>query len=96
MSLPLNTATMNNKPIFIFGTKLKTESEFFLQVVDNEKRKSTLERKFLMMPEIDWFVIEHIAPLYMEATEKEKEPFPVGDERWLLPESNPELKDIEF
>lgn len=56
------------KPVYIFGSKLKEEKEFFLQIVDNEKRKNRLESHFFGKgDEVTWFVQEFKLPLYCPA-----------------------------
>lgn len=53
------------KPVFIFASKTQSETVFFLQIVDSEKRANRLKSFFLGKgDEITWYMYKTTLPLY--------------------------------
>lgn len=56
--MKFNTDELETVKHWIIGTKLKSEKDFFIQVVDNYKRFSSLFTKLLNDKNIDFYTME--------------------------------------
>jgi len=104
MRIELNNKNLNSKEVYIFGSKLKSENEFFLQIVDSEKKRSRMESYFLGVSDyIDFFIMPVNCPVYFFSANEKTEIVniniePVGeikvpDETW---KQHPLFRDQKF
>lgn len=92
MELQTNNPELLPDTFFLFGSKLKTENKFFLQIVETEKKKKRLEKHFSSLLYLDWYCMPLIAPSWKDAEEIQTPEIEPENK----PQSQPEEQQPEY